>query len=884
MNIGIDLGTTFSVIAVNGLVTLKTKYGKGHYIKECNVTIIPSPYDELSIPSVTIEDPENPGKLLFGTDALSVTDEEHAPIMFSKRKIGSDEILTTGSIQMTAKGFAAAFLSYLKECAEKALGETVESAVITHPAYFDRIAVEQTREAAVEAGFKMELIDQMLMEPVAAALAYTRTDKRDPLNILTYDLGGGTFDVTVLQRKFGIIEMKAFDGDHLLGGYNFDRELVNWVRKQLEKRGRVFDLDLNTDIGKAAVVNLLRSAEKLKIELANCDDLNKMIEFRARNAIKDIEGKDVSINERISRKEFQEMIQPYLAKATENCKSALKKARLAPEDIHEVLLVGGSSYGPWVSESIKKLFPDITVKLFKPDLCVGIGAAIHGSIILPERITYNEIVIHLDAPQKSSIDIIYVKGEVSSMTSGNINAASVILKNSNGNKVGSCSLSADNKFNFQNIELMQLDSVNNYIIEVLDLNEKPVLTHEFSVLHEITSSDSSTVTTVLPRPLFIETFEGLIPLVQEGAALPARISKSFQRLNNNPNFDLSLYQNEEVIGVIRIENIPPEGGKGAFVDLELDVTPKNEIRGKAVIRTQNGSFKTEQAVSIRYNIVQVPELDKLKSEIIKIKNTAASDINNISSGFKNAVTAENIVLIDKLIIEAEKLMEQIPVERQEIYEIIKKIRVLLDPPKDDMHPSKKEFLDTLNYCKKTCTDLIQSAGNVSGEENSGISLDKSMVDSANDSIQKAEDFLKKLESIEKSGNEAAITKNRRNWLINFDKLNRIMSDISKDKTLLTPPTIYNILYAKRDVLAMLRQLFDASSKIEKSGKINDWIDELKNIYEVLIETLLELNSVDGNLSAEQGMAELRKIYTKQIRNNDVQNRIVLIGSVLTKVN
>ena len=112
MDIGIDLGTTFSVIAVNGFVTLKPEYGKGIYIEECDVTIIPSPYDEQSIPSVAIEDPENPGKLLFGNDALSVADEEHAPIMFSKRKIGSDEILTTGSIQMTAKGFATAFLSF----------------------------------------------------------------------------------------------------------------------------------------------------------------------------------------------------------------------------------------------------------------------------------------------------------------------------------------------------------------------------------------------------------------------------------------------------------------------------------------------------------------------------------------------------------------------------------------------------------------------------------------------------------------------------------------------------------------------------------------------------------------------------------------------------
>ena len=877
MDIGIDLGTTFSVIAVNGFVTLKPEYGKGIYIEECDVTIIPSPYDEQSIPSVAIEDPENPGKLLFGNDALSVADEEHAPIMFSKRKIGSDEILTTGSIQMTAKGFATVFLSFLKECAEKALGEVVEDAVITHPAYFDRIAVEQTREAAIEAGFKMKLVDQMLMEPVAAALAYTRTDKRDPLNILTYDLGGGTFDVTVLQRKFGIIDMKAFDGDHLLGGYNFDRELVNWVRKQLETRGRIFNLDLDTDAGKAAIVNLLRSAEKLKIDLANCTDLDKKLEFRARNAIKDIHGKDVPINERISRKEFQEMIEPYLIRTIDSCKSALKKAGLAAEEIHEVLLVGGSSYGPWVLEGIKPLFPEITPKLFKPDLCVGIGAAIQGSIILPKRVAVNDIVVHLDVPEKSSIDTIYIKGDVSCSTPEVLSGSTVVLKNANGSQIDNYTLDTETKFNFSNVELMNLDGTNDFVVEILNTNNNPILSHQFSVIHELNGSDSSTVTTVLPKPLFIETFDGLIPLVQEGATLPARISKTFQRLNDNPNFDLSLYQNQEVIGIIRLENIPLEGGKGALVDLELDVTQKNEIKGKAIVRTSSGSFKTERIISVQYNIVQVPETNQLKDDILKLQEKIYLIKNEIVSGVNKHILNENISEIDSLLYEAERLLKQIPIERQEIYEIYKKITFLLEPPRDDMRPSKKEFFDMLNDCKKTCTDLIESAKNISDDDKTGKRLDKSMVDSANVSVQKAQEYLKRLESIEKSGNEAASKKDKRNWLINFDKLNRIVSDIRKDEKLQTPPTIYNILLAKKEVLFMMQQFFDASAKIEKSGKIKDWIDTLKNIYSVLIDALLEINAVDVNLNAEEGLETIRTIYLKYINRNDIQKRIDQLG-------
>ena len=159
-----------------------------------------------------------------------------APVMFSKRKIGTLEAIPLATGTVMAKEVAARFLQYLKESAEHALGSPVTRAVVTHPAYFDSVAVEETREAAQEAGFDMSLPQQMLMEPTAAALAYTRTDTRDPLRMLTYDLGGGTFDVTYMERIDGVIQIRSFDGNHLLGGYNFDKELVRLVRGASRKR------------------------------------------------------------------------------------------------------------------------------------------------------------------------------------------------------------------------------------------------------------------------------------------------------------------------------------------------------------------------------------------------------------------------------------------------------------------------------------------------------------------------------------------------------------------------------------------------------------------------------------------------------------------------
>jgi len=247
MDLGIDLGTTFSVLAVDGRVELAPDYpgGAGYYLENCDVTIIPSPVGEYTFPSVMIPDPENPAQWLFGVEAVQKADEGLAPVMFSKRRIGTTELIPVATDMVTAREVAARFLRYLKECAETALGRPVTRAVITHPAYFDRGAVEETRAAGQEAGFDMSLSQQMLMEPVAAALCYTRADTRDPLRILTYDLGGGTFDVTYLERRGGVIRVHSFDGNHLLGGYNFDLALVHSVLARLERSGRKIQLDEN---------------------------------------------------------------------------------------------------------------------------------------------------------------------------------------------------------------------------------------------------------------------------------------------------------------------------------------------------------------------------------------------------------------------------------------------------------------------------------------------------------------------------------------------------------------------------------------------------------------------------------------------------------------
>ncbi|MBI2299007.1 MAG: Hsp70 family protein [Armatimonadetes bacterium] len=356
MDIGIDLGTTFSVIAVAGRVELAPDYPAGLYLDECDVTIIPTPYGDETFPSVVIDDPERPGEHLFGLDAAQQAQEGRAPVMFSKRKIGTREGIPLGEGEVLARDVAALFLAYLKQCAEQALGRPVERAVVTHPAYFDRGAVEETREAAVQAGFDMSEPDQMLMEPVAAALAYARTDARDPLRILTYDLGGGTFDVTYLERRGGVIDMRAFDGNHLLGGFNFDRELVYWLRQRLEAQGRWRTLDEEDPDDRGRLARLLQAAETVKLNLAGARSDTTPVDFRLQYVLTDAQGRPLQVNERLTRAEFVELLQPYLQDTLDGCRRALRKAGVEADALDEVLLVGGSSQAPWVAACLAAEF------------------------------------------------------------------------------------------------------------------------------------------------------------------------------------------------------------------------------------------------------------------------------------------------------------------------------------------------------------------------------------------------------------------------------------------------------------------------------------------------------------------------------------------------
>jgi len=907
MDIGIDLGTTYSVVAVNGKADLVPDYpgGPGLYLDDCDVTVIPSPCGETTFPSVMIQDPDNPANWLFGSEALQKAEEGFAPVMFSKRKIGTLEEIPITSGTIMAKEAAARFLRHLKECAERALGQPVKHAVVTHPAYFDRGAVEETREAAREAGFDMSLPQQMLMEPTAAALAYTRTDTRDPLRILTYDLGGGTFDVTYMERIDGVIQIRSFDGNHLLGGYNFDKELVRLVRLRLEEKGRKIHLDESDPQDRGRLARLLRIAENVKIALAKARNDTAVIEFRVQNVLVDDKGVSVQVNERVTRQQFVAAIQPWLDQVIECCQRALAKGKAHPEDLHQVLLVGGSSHGPWVVESLKKAFPEAETRLFNPDLCVGAGAAIHASVALPHGENIGDYCIERETPETSVLDRVTVAGRFSQTSDGQPpqSPMTVALKREAGTPPQPIPLGKNGSFLFKNVELAE-ERINEFTLCLKDDTGLTVAEHAFKIAHVSPSSQGAAngmgmasvagSTTVLPRPLYIETARGMVALAEEGVALPAMCVANFERTNSNPNITLKLFQEQDPVGTVRIENIPEEAGVGSPVELTIEVSANNQVGGNVIIyRLIPGKSgvppqrieSLRSPISVRFDPTAIPTVEELSTQFGELQ-AHVQMLPLLDPYLAKEEGEECATLVERI----GRGFEHQPIERQEIYVDVRRLRNLLMPPKDVMTPSRREFVSLAEQCRKdieeqrTTNTIILEELKKSGAEELEFDGRKVSARIADAIIKRLSELEQKLEDLERIGLAAHAQKDRIAWPKGFERVSRLEYEIK----MLRPPEqnldistlpipLLKIFAIEQEIDKRARLVQRHAQALEAQGELEDWMGELTDIMNRLETASQSVLMVDDNIPSAQAVAQIRKVL-ESVRGLDL--RIAALGKVI----
>ncbi len=357
--IGIDLGTTNSCVAV---------------LEGGEAKVIPNPEGGRTTPSVVAY---KKGERIVGDAAKRQAITNPNTVSSIKRLMGSSKKVELDGKKYTPEEVSAMILSYMKDYAESYLGEKVSKAVITVPAYFNDSQRQATKNAGKIAGLEVERI---INEPTAAALAYG-LDKQDKSHtVLVYDLGGGTFDVSVLELGDGVFEVKGTGGNNHLGGDDFDERIMDYLIKEFKKEN---DIDLSKD--KMAMQRLKEVAEKAKKDLSGMTTTQVSAPFISQG-----EDGPLHLDVTLTRAKFEDLISDLVESTIKPVREAMKEAKVKKDDIDKVLLVGGSTRIPMVQELIKKELGKEPSREVNPDEVVAMGAAIQGGVLTGD---VNDIVL-----------------------------------------------------------------------------------------------------------------------------------------------------------------------------------------------------------------------------------------------------------------------------------------------------------------------------------------------------------------------------------------------------------------------------------------------------------------------------------------------------------
>ena len=349
--IGIDLGTTNSCVSV---------------MEGGEARVIPNPEGNRTTPSVVAF---KNGERIVGDAAKRQLITNKDTVYSIKRLMGTNEKVTLEGKEYTPQEVSAMILSYLKSYAEAYLGEKVEKAVITVPAYFNDAQRQATKDAGKIAGLD---VVRIINEPTASALAFgSDKESSKEQKILVYDLGGGTFDVSILDIADGTFEVLSTNGDTHLGGDDFDEAIINWLADNFKRENNI---DLRQD--KMALQRLKEAAEKAKKDLSGMVQTQISLPFISAGP-----AGPLHLEATLTRAQFNEMTKGLVERTLIPVRQALKDAGLTANDIHQVLLVGGSTRIPAVQEAVKNELGKEPNKSVNPDECVSLGAAIQGGVI-----------------------------------------------------------------------------------------------------------------------------------------------------------------------------------------------------------------------------------------------------------------------------------------------------------------------------------------------------------------------------------------------------------------------------------------------------------------------------------------------------------------------
>ncbi len=377
--IGIDLGTTNSCVAVmEGNEPVVIPNSEGRRTTPSIVAFLdggkgerkvgdPAKRQAITNPQHTVSSVKR-----FMGKKFSEVSEERKTVSYQLEKGSNDTVrVKIGDRNYTPQEISAMILQKMKSTAEDYLGTEIKEAVVTVPAYFNDSERQATKEAGQIAGLDVKRI---INEPTAAALAYGLDKKNQDMKIAVYDLGGGTFDISILELGDGVFEVKSTNGDVHLGGDDFDQVIINWLAEE-------FLSDENVDLRKdpMALQRLKEAAEKAKIELSSSTETEINLPY-----IMPVDGVPKHLVRKLSRSKFEQLSDNLIRRSMDPCKKALSDAGLSASEIDEVILVGGSTRIPKIQEEVEKFFGRKPSKGVNPDEVVAIGAAIQGGVLTGE--------------------------------------------------------------------------------------------------------------------------------------------------------------------------------------------------------------------------------------------------------------------------------------------------------------------------------------------------------------------------------------------------------------------------------------------------------------------------------------------------------------------
>jgi molecular chaperone DnaK (HSP70) len=675
--VGIDLGTTYSVIA-----TPKQFTGKP-FVNVRGVTVIKDESNRRLLPSVV--GINSRGEIVVGHEAKTKAGKT-ATVMFAKRFMGQEHEFVLADKHLKPDEVSVEILRHLKLIAEKQMGEPIDEAVITVPAYFSDLQKQLTKQAGEQAGLN---VSDILQEPVAAALMYCYDEERDPLTIMTYDLGGGTFDVALLRKEGGYFQILAFDGDRFLGGSDFDKRVAAWMVQHLQEDGCEIDIQPDTSEWRYFLLEAETAKEKLSSsEVYTLDD--------QKSGILDVHDQPIAIeNLEITREIFEGLIRDYIEDTLTICKRAIATAGIKPKDIHEIVMVGGSSRIPVLARRLEQEFA-ITPKLVEPDLCVAIGAAIAakrlGKQIGPLRMAY--------LPEVTSLPAIQIAGSVQkSEETPEPGACSIILRAVDGEFSQRQPVSALGGFIIPQVPLT-LAKTNEFDLTLVSAAEQVVLIHRIAIRRaaegEVSASLAALDANVLAKSISIKTVTGLHEVAEAGTPLPVEKTIMASTMDQSGKVSVPVYEGNVQIGEVAVDGIPATLPLGSRVEIKVTIDNDFSIDCQAYLPAAQ---RTGEA-KIHIPLVKVPGKEELRKQYEELKSQAEDALAKVDRGLAFEVGGEinNALRTCQSILYEEKdpALDRAHEKLAEVETLLGKLRVWQpDPSIEEYEDMRQEIEEVL---------------------------------------------------------------------------------------------------------------------------------------------------------------------------------------------